>query len=137
MLPGEPKSTGTGAAASTAANVNEPVISTPPLASPLWRRCAKRLMSRGALLVLLPAFLAVLLSIAIVQMFSHASIPPVRTGQIQIEEIAPQSHAELGIEPVQPVQPAKPRLSARTHAVPSSRHNPGPSPQLPCRRRSC
>ena len=137
MLPGEPKTAGNGAAASTPANLNEPVTPTPPLASPLWRRCGKRLMSREGLLVLLPAFLALLLSIAIVQMLRDAGTPPVRTGQIQIEEIAPQSHAELGIEPVQPVQPAKPRLSARTHAVPSSRHNPGAYTQLPCRRRSC
>jgi hypothetical protein len=146
LLPGDPKSTATGTTALPAADVpaaninkpaNEPITPTPPLASPLWRRWGKRPISRQGLLVLVPACLALLLSVAIAQMFHQAVIPPVRTGQIQIEELAPQRHAELGIEPVEPDQPAKPRLSARTHAVPSSRHNPGPSTHLPCHRRSC
>ncbi|HKF61155.1 MAG TPA: hypothetical protein VKB42_07330 [Dongiaceae bacterium] len=78
------------------------------------------------------------MSIAIALMLPSASTRPVRTAEIHIEELTPpQRHAELGIEPVQPVTSAKPRLSARTHAVPSSRHNPGVSPLLPCRRRSC
>ena len=98
----------------------------------------KRLLSRRGLFVLLPAFLALPMSIAIALMLPSASTPPVRTGEIHIEELTPsQRHAELGIEPIQPVTSAKPRLSARTHAVPSSRHNPGVSALLPCRRRSC
>ena len=99
----------------------------------------KRLLSRRSLFVLLPAFLALPMSIAIALMLPPAaSSPPVRTAEIRIEELTPpQRHAELGIEPVQPVTSAKPRLSARTHAVPSSRHNPGVSVLLPCRRRSC
>ena len=98
----------------------------------------KRLLSRRGLLVLLPAFLALPLSIAIALMLPSASTPPVRTAEIHIEQLTPpQRHAELGIEPVQPVTSAKPRLSARTHAVPSSRRNPGPAAPLPCLRRSC
>jgi len=138
ILPGDPEPAGAKVAATTAANANRPTARILPMASRLGRACGKRLLSRRGLLVLLPAFLALPLSIAIALMLPSASTSPVRTAEIHIEELTPaQRHAELGIEPVQPVTSAKPRLSARTHAVPSSRRNPGPAAPLPCLRRSC
>jgi hypothetical protein len=138
ILPGDVKPAGTGVATTTAANANLRTAPILPLASRLGREFGKRLISRRGLLVLLPAFLALPLSIAIALMLPSASKPPVRTAEINIEQLTPpQRHAELGIEPVQPVTSAKPRLSARTHAVPSSRRNPGPQAPLPCLRRSC
>ena len=136
ILPGDATPAGTGVATTTAANANLQTAPILPLASRLGR--GKRLISRRGLFVLLPAFLALPLSIAIALMLPSASTPPVRTAEIHIEQLTPpQRHAELGIEPVQPVTSAKPRLSARTHAVPSSRRNPGPQAPLPCLRRSC
>ena len=136
ISPADPEPAGT--VVTTAANANLRTAPSLPLGRRLGRASGKRLISRRGLLVLLPAFLALPLSIAIALMLPTASGPPVRTAQIHIELLTPpQRHAELGIEPVQPVTSAKPRLSARTHAVPSSRRNAGPQAPLPCRRRSC
>ena len=138
ILPGDPEPAGAKVAATTAANANRPTARILPMASRLGRACGKRLLSRRGLLVLLPAFLALPVSIAIALMLPQAGSLSVRTAQIRIEELAPsQRHAEMGIEPVQPVTSPKPRLSARTHAVPSSRRNQGPQAPLPCLRRSC
>ena len=138
ILPADPKPAGTDVATTSAANANLRTAPIPPLVRRLGRAYGKRLISRRGLLVLLPALLALPLSIAIALMLPSASTPPVRTAQIHIELLTPpQRHAELGIEPVQPVTSAKPRLSARTHSVPSPRRNAGPRVPLPCRRRSC
>jgi len=138
MLLGDPKPAGTDLATTTDRIGNQATAPTLPLASRLRRACGKRLISRRGFLILLPAFLALPVSIAIALMLPQAGSLSVRTAQIRIEELAPsQRHAEMGIEPVQPVTSPKPRLSARTHAVPSSRRNPGPAAPLPCLRRSC
>jgi len=138
LLLGDAKPSGGELATTTAANANQLTAPILPLTSRLGCACGKRFISRPRLLVLLPAFLALPLSIAIALMLPQPGGPPIRTAEIHIEQLSPsQRHAEMGIEPVQPVTSAKPRLSARTHAVPSSRRNPGAAAPLPCRRRSC